>query len=86
MDLEEATGRPPEKAFLYELISNKRNGIDVDKFDYFMRDSHGLNIKATFDPRRLMIFMKAMPGSYGKIQLCFKCSEAWNLHELYHTR
>lgn len=30
-------GRPMEKSFLYEVVANKRNGIDVDKWDYFAR-------------------------------------------------
>ena len=29
------SGRPREKGFLYEIVANKRNGIDVDKWDYF---------------------------------------------------
>ena len=57
------------QAFLYEIISNKRNGIDVDKFDYFMRDSKALNISATFDPYRLKLFMKAMKGNDGQMQV-----------------
>lgn len=30
-------GRPKEKGFLYEIVANKENGIDVDKWDYFAR-------------------------------------------------
>lgn len=30
-------GRPEEKSFLYEIVANKRTGIDVDKWDYFAR-------------------------------------------------
>ena len=29
----------PDKFYLYELISKKITGVDVDKFDYFLRDS-----------------------------------------------
>ncbi|XP_046870123.1 deoxynucleoside triphosphate triphosphohydrolase SAMHD1-like isoform X1 [Hypomesus transpacificus] len=29
--------RPENKSFLYEIIANKRNGVDVDKWDYFAR-------------------------------------------------
>ncbi|KAK1898152.1 Deoxynucleoside triphosphate triphosphohydrolase SAMHD1 [Dissostichus eleginoides] len=39
----------PKKSFLYEIVANKRSGIDVDKFDYFARDSYHLGIKNNFD-------------------------------------
>jgi hypothetical protein len=30
-------GRSDRKRFLFEIVSNQRNGIDVDKLDYFKR-------------------------------------------------
>ena len=47
-----------EKTFLYDIVANKRNGIDVDKFDYFARDCHGLGISKSFDSKRLVRFAR----------------------------
>jgi HD superfamily phosphohydrolase len=44
-------------AYLYEVVSNDRTGIDVDKFDYLKRDSHYTGIPCTFDAQRLMNFL-----------------------------
>jgi len=33
-----------ERQWLYEIVSNPRNGIDVDKIDYMLRDSKKLNV------------------------------------------
>uniref|UniRef100_A0A3Q2E1K2 HD domain-containing protein n=1 Tax=Cyprinodon variegatus TaxID=28743 RepID=A0A3Q2E1K2_CYPVA len=46
---------PSEKRYiLYEIVSNKRNKIDVDKWDYFVRDCHYLGMKNSFDHERLI--------------------------------
>lgn len=44
------------KTFLYDIVANKRNGIDVDKFDYFARDCHVLGLTKSFDASRLVRF------------------------------
>lgn len=54
-------GRGPEKSFLYDIVANKRNGIDVDKFDYFARDCHVLGVTKSFDASRLMKFARVYP-------------------------
>ena len=80
-------GRPPDKHFLYEIISNDVNGVDVDKFDYFMRDAKLLNIPITFDPKRLMANTRVARSSRdGKLHIAFQVKEAWNLYELFHVR
>ena len=38
-------GRSINKSFLYDIVSNWRNGLDVDKFDYFARDALHLGVK-----------------------------------------
>ena len=42
----------------YDIVANKRNNIDVDKFDYFVRDGHALGLKIQFNMLRLMQMSK----------------------------
>jgi HD superfamily phosphohydrolase len=44
-----------EKAFLFEIVANTRNSIDVDKFDYLARDCLNLGIKSSYDHSRLFL-------------------------------
>ena len=30
----------PGREFMYQIVANKKNGIDVDKFDYYKRDAY----------------------------------------------
>ncbi|KHJ82117.1 hypothetical protein OESDEN_18191 [Oesophagostomum dentatum] len=42
-------GRPVEKAFLYDVVSNGNDSIDVDKFEYLVRDSFCAGIPIPFN-------------------------------------
>ena len=33
----------------FQIVANKYNEIDVDKWDYFTRDCHSLGLKHGFD-------------------------------------
>ena len=51
-------GEPPENdrvnRFLYELVWNKRNGIDCDNFDKILRDCYNVGVMHSFNHKRLM--------------------------------
>ncbi|CAD7935724.1 unnamed protein product [Amoebophrya sp. A25] len=47
-------GRDFRDAWMYEIVSNWRCGLDVDRFDYFLRDCYHLGIKTAFDLSRYM--------------------------------
>ncbi|RXG69845.1 Deoxynucleoside triphosphate triphosphohydrolase SAMHD1 [Armadillidium vulgare] len=83
-------GRPKEKGFLYQIVANDQNGVDVDKWDYFLRDSHSLGLKVTFDYRRLMKFSRVINSSSEKgdqnLIICFRDKEEANLYDMFHTR
>ena len=53
-DSGEFQGRGQEKHFLYEIVANKISSIDVDKWDYLLRDNAAMNIGLTFDYKRFM--------------------------------
>uniref|UniRef100_A0A8C1B431 Deoxynucleoside triphosphate triphosphohydrolase SAMHD1 n=1 Tax=Cyprinus carpio carpio TaxID=630221 RepID=A0A8C1B431_CYPCA len=78
-------GRPMEKSFLYEIVANKRNGIDVDKWDYFARDCYHLGIQNNFDYRRFLKFARVCEVR-GKKHICTRDKEVGNLYDLFYTR
>ncbi|XP_066975151.1 deoxynucleoside triphosphate triphosphohydrolase SAMHD1 isoform X2 [Macrobrachium rosenbergii] len=79
-------GRPREKAFLYEIVANKRSGVDVDKWDYFLRDGHSLGIKVTFDYHRLVKFSRVIDVPGEGLQICFREKEVDSLYDMFHAR
>ncbi|XP_010562849.1 PREDICTED: deoxynucleoside triphosphate triphosphohydrolase SAMHD1 isoform X1 [Haliaeetus leucocephalus] len=78
-------GRQKEKSFLYEIVANKKNGIDVDKWDYFARDCHHLGIQNNFDYKRLLKFTRVCEVKNQK-HLCTRDKEVGNLYDMFHTR
>jgi len=44
---------------MFEVVSNWRSGLDVDRFDYFRRDAQGLGIHKEFDHWRYMQTVRA---------------------------
>ena len=49
-------GRPRNKEFLYDIVSNRHSGLDVDKMDYFARDSNRTTGKVVSPPEHLSSF------------------------------
>ncbi|KAJ7331888.1 hypothetical protein JRQ81_014068 [Phrynocephalus forsythii] len=78
-------GRSEEKSFLYEIVANKRNGIDVDKWDYFARDCHHLGIQNNFDYERFIKFARVCEVEKRK-HICTRDKEVGNLYDMFHTR
>lgn len=79
-------GPPAGREFLFDIVSRKDTGVDVDKFDYIARDARQLNVACGFDADRLMRCTRALPVPGGAVRLCFATKEAWNVYELFHTR
>jgi len=48
------SARGPDKFYLYEIISNKVTGLDVDKMDYLLRDAAALKINLKWELERFL--------------------------------
>ncbi|KZP19123.1 HD-domain/PDEase-like protein [Athelia psychrophila] len=70
-----------EKTFLFEIVANKRNGIDVDKFDYIARDCHAIGEKGNLSLTRLINSARVIDN-----QICYDIKDANQLYELSYTR
>uniref|UniRef100_A0A0D6R5S2 HD domain-containing protein n=1 Tax=Araucaria cunninghamii TaxID=56994 RepID=A0A0D6R5S2_ARACU len=70
-----------EKQFLFDIVANGRNGIDVDKFDYIERDCRGCGLRSSFQFDRLMESMRVMDD-----EICYRAKEYLTVHKLFETR
>lgn len=86
-------GRDHEKRFLYEVVNNKTNGVDVDKWDYIVRDCHHLGIGTDFDYNRMIESSRVIDKvkkKDGTIEdephICWRDKEIFNILQMFHTR
>ncbi|CAH9123149.1 unnamed protein product [Cuscuta epithymum] len=70
-----------EKQFLYDIVANGRNGIDVDKFDYLVRDSRACGLGCSFQFQRLMETMRVLGD-----EICYRAKDYLTIHKLFATR
>lgn len=70
-----------DKRFLYDIVANGRNGIDVDKFDYIVRDSRACGLGCNFQFQRLMDTMRVMGD-----EICYRWKEYLTIYKLFSTR
>ncbi|XP_067948689.1 deoxynucleoside triphosphate triphosphohydrolase SAMHD1-like isoform X2 [Watersipora subatra] len=74
------------KSFLYEIVANSNSGMDVDKWDYLIRDSYHLGIKCSFDPYRLIFHIRVVTEKDGHRQICYRDKEANTICSMFQMR
>ncbi|XP_053398678.1 deoxynucleoside triphosphate triphosphohydrolase SAMHD1-like [Mercenaria mercenaria] len=78
-------GRNKNKSFLYEVVANGVNGIDVDRWDYLARDSLMMGMKTTFRYSRLIQHAKVLVAE-GRKQICYREKAAETLYDMFYSR
>jgi HD superfamily phosphohydrolase len=63
--------------FLFDIVANKRNSIDVDKFDYLQRDAMCAGVKTSCDFGRIIACSQVGPLAAG--------ARACENDAMYHT-
>ena len=69
------------RGFLFEIVANKRNSIDVDKFDYLVRDAYHAGITEKYDFRRLINGARVINN-----EICYPHKDFWQINNLFNCR
>lgn len=67
--------------FIYQIVSNNLNGLDVDKYDYLARDSNMLWVSSKFKSQRLVEHIKVINET-----ICYPEQAIGDIIELFTTR
>eukprot|EP01104_Vermistella_antarctica_P007811 TRINITY_DN1925_c0_g1_i1.p1 TRINITY_DN1925_c0_g1~~TRINITY_DN1925_c0_g1_i1.p1 ORF type:complete len:393 (+),score=107.16 TRINITY_DN1925_c0_g1_i1:262-1440(+) len=70
-----------DKLFLYDIVNNERNSIDVDKFDYMRRDTVNTGMKGQYDFWRVIQSSRVIDN-----QICYNTKASYMIYQLFHTR
>jgi len=68
-------------SFIYQIVSNNLNSIDVDKFDYIARDINNVGLKNGFDYSRIMEEVRVIDN-----KICYPKQMYFHLCNLFTTR
>jgi len=71
-----------DKTWIFDIVANSKNSIDVDKYDYMTRDSFHLGLKDTnFDYRSLIKESRVIND-----EICFPAKQCHKVYELFQVR
>ena len=71
-----------QRPWLFEIVSNSRNGIDVDKFDYLSRDSQKMNVQHCCFNRDIVMRGARVVDD----QICYPEKHEFELKKLFDSR
>lgn len=67
--------------WIFEIISNPRNNVDVDKFDYINRDNRAIGLKLDVDFSRLILQPRVIND-----EICYPIQAKESLYHLFFIR
>jgi HD superfamily phosphohydrolase len=73
--------QPEHTCFIYQIVSNNLNGLDVDKFDYLKRDCCTIRLEYSYDPSRLIDDIRVIDD-----KICYPSTLYYEIYTLFSTR
>ena len=67
--------------FIFQIISNTLNGLDVDKLDYLYRDSFYLGAGIPFDLKRIVTHARVINNN-----ICFPEKVSYDIYKVFRSR
>jgi len=67
--------------YLFEVVCNNRNGLDVDKFDYLLRDTYNINYFKPFDVNYIFKNTKVLNN-----HLCYNIDIHHIIYNIFNVR
>jgi HD superfamily phosphohydrolase len=67
--------------FIFEVIANKKNSLDVDKYDYIKRDMEKLGLSMSIDYDRLMLQIRVINDN-----ICYPAKAIQDIYFLFMNR
>ena len=73
--------QPNNTNYIYQILSNKENSIDCDKFDYLLRDTYYLGLPFSFDCNRFIENTKVIDN-----KICYSHKLFYDIYDLFNLR
>ncbi|CAN7985710.1 unnamed protein product, partial [Ixodes hexagonus] len=76
----------PSRHFLFQVVNNKESSLDVDKWDYYLRDCHAMGLSCGFQFERLIGSARVIAARDGATHICFRDKELNTVYDMFRTR
>ncbi|KAJ7178109.1 hypothetical protein C8R46DRAFT_670080 [Mycena filopes] len=73
--------KPAEKPYLFQIVANKLNGMDVDKWEYIPRDSAATGGLGNQAALRLVHSARVIGN-----EICYQTKDTLTVYDLFHSR
>ncbi|KNB45854.1 deoxynucleoside triphosphate triphosphohydrolase [Blastocystis sp. subtype 4] len=76
----------PGREFLLQIVANAKSGVDVDRFDYMIRDCMNLGLHCSYNYDRIIKGAYVIRNNEGSWEICFHEKVNIDVYEMFQCR